>query len=143
MALFFFLRRLFSVVYLMTHHAVPTRLKLLPIIAVAYFMSPRDLIPDFVPFIGRLDDLIVIGVLLAIFTTKGWQHVLREQKGKADAIPVEYEVLNRVDQEARSGGEERGSGGEPEPVTAEPAVEQPASNDGERSPGPPTTDLRG
>ena len=35
-------------------------------IAVAYLLSPIDLIPDFVPVIGYLDDVIVVPVLVGI-----------------------------------------------------------------------------
>ena len=34
--------------------------------AVAYLLSPIDLIPDFVPVLGQLDDVIIVSLLLAI-----------------------------------------------------------------------------
>jgi uncharacterized membrane protein YkvA (DUF1232 family) len=45
---------------------VPWYAKVVAFAIVAYALSPIDLIPDFVPVIGYLDDLIVIplGVLL-------------------------------------------------------------------------------
>jgi len=33
-------------------------------LAVAYFLSPADLIPDFIPVIGHLDDLVIIPLLV-------------------------------------------------------------------------------
>ena len=33
--------------------------------AAAYLLSPIDLIPDFVPVLGQLDDVIVVSLLLA------------------------------------------------------------------------------
>ncbi len=34
--------------------------------ALAYLISPIDLIPDFVPIIGHLDDLVIVGGLVLI-----------------------------------------------------------------------------
>ncbi len=34
--------------------------------AVAYLVSPVDLIPDVVPVIGHLDDVIVVGLLVGL-----------------------------------------------------------------------------
>jgi uncharacterized membrane protein YkvA (DUF1232 family) len=39
---------------------VPWYAKLLAVCIVAYALSPIDLIPDFIPFLGYLDDLILV-----------------------------------------------------------------------------------
>ena len=39
---------------------VPKRAKWLAAAAVAYAASPIDLIPDFIPVIGHLDDLLIV-----------------------------------------------------------------------------------
>lgn len=39
---------------------VPWRVKILIILVIAYLLSPIDLIPDFIPVIGYLDDLLLI-----------------------------------------------------------------------------------
>ena len=43
----------------------PWYAKVLAVITVAYALSPIDLIPDFIPFFGYLDDLILLPVLVA------------------------------------------------------------------------------
>jgi uncharacterized membrane protein YkvA (DUF1232 family) len=47
---------------------VPWYAKLFSILVVGYALSPIDLIPDFIPVLGYLDDLVLIplGVALAI-----------------------------------------------------------------------------
>ncbi len=47
---------------------VPLLAKLLIIIVVGYALSPLDLIPDFIPVLGYLDDLVLIplGIWLAL-----------------------------------------------------------------------------
>jgi len=42
--------------------ATPLLPKLLAMATVAYALSPIDLIPDFIPIIGYLDDLIIVPV---------------------------------------------------------------------------------
>ena len=43
-----------------TDPRVPKRAKWLAGAAVAYALSPIDLIPDFIPVIGHLDDLLIV-----------------------------------------------------------------------------------
>lgn len=47
---------------------VPWYAKLLALCVAAYALSPIDLIPDFVPVLGYLDDLIIVplGILLVV-----------------------------------------------------------------------------
>ena len=47
---------------------VPWYAKVLSIIVVGYAISPIDLIPDFIPIIGYLDDLLLlpIGIMIVI-----------------------------------------------------------------------------
>jgi uncharacterized membrane protein YkvA (DUF1232 family) len=46
---------------------VGVRIKLLPILAILYVLSPLDLLPDIIPVVGWMDDLIVAGGLLLLF----------------------------------------------------------------------------
>jgi uncharacterized membrane protein YkvA (DUF1232 family) len=44
--------------------AVPRRAKLALLIAVLWVLSPIDLIPEFVPVVGPLDDIVAVALLL-------------------------------------------------------------------------------
>jgi uncharacterized membrane protein YkvA (DUF1232 family) len=46
---------------------VPASLKVLPVLAGLYVISPIDLVPDFLPGLGQLDDLGVIIAALELF----------------------------------------------------------------------------
>jgi uncharacterized membrane protein YkvA (DUF1232 family) len=50
------------------HPDCPWYARLLALIVVGYALSPIDLIPDFIPVLGYLDDLVLIplGILLVI-----------------------------------------------------------------------------
>lgn len=47
---------------------VPPLAKLVAAVVAAYALSPIDLIPDFIPVLGYLDDLVLVpfGILLAV-----------------------------------------------------------------------------
>ena len=44
----------------------PSSAKIIAAITVAYALSPIDLIPDFVPILGYLDDVILLPALVAL-----------------------------------------------------------------------------
>ena len=55
-----------TVFFAIKHPQTPWLAKVLGTLAVAYALSPIDLIPDFIPVIGVLDDLIILLVLIAL-----------------------------------------------------------------------------
>lgn len=44
----------------------PWHAKLFAALTVAYALSPIDIVPDFIPVLGYLDDLIIIPLLVAL-----------------------------------------------------------------------------
>jgi uncharacterized membrane protein YkvA (DUF1232 family) len=57
---------------------VPRRRKLLLGFVVLYLASPIDLVPDFVPVAGQLDDAIVVALALRVILRSGGDELLRE-----------------------------------------------------------------
>ena len=55
-------------------------------LVVAYALSPIDLIPDFIPVLGLLDDLVLVpsGILLATWMIP--DHVLHELRESANGL---------------------------------------------------------
>jgi uncharacterized membrane protein YkvA (DUF1232 family) len=60
----------------------PRASKILLTVAIAYALSPVDLIPDFIPLLGHLDDLIIIPLLTFIAIRLIPKKVLKENYKK-------------------------------------------------------------
>ena len=61
------LKRDVLVVYLAARDPrTPWALRLLALAVVAYALSPIDLVPDFIPVLGYLDDLLIVPLGLAL-----------------------------------------------------------------------------
>ena len=60
--------RLLALWKLVRHRDTPRAPKLIALLVLAYALSPIDLIPDFIPVLGYLDDLLLLplGIALAI-----------------------------------------------------------------------------
>ena len=59
---------IFALYAAMRHPRTPWYAKLLIVAIVAYALSPIDLIPDFIPVLGFLDDILLLplGIVLAV-----------------------------------------------------------------------------
>jgi uncharacterized membrane protein YkvA (DUF1232 family) len=57
---------------------VPRRRKLLLLALVGYLALPFDLVPDFIPVAGQLDDAIVVALVLRHFLRAGSEPLVRE-----------------------------------------------------------------
>lgn len=79
-------RRDVAVLYLAARDPrVPLAAKLLTAGAVAYALSPIDLIPDFIPVLGLLDDAVLIPAALALAVWLIPDDVLADLRSKAQA----------------------------------------------------------
>ena len=83
--------RLLALWKLFKHPDTPLAPKLVAIAVLAYAVSPIDLIPDFIPVLGLLDDIILLplGVALAVRLTPAhlWQACLAEAEAGAGKLP--------------------------------------------------------
>ena len=57
---------------------VPRRRKLLLVVLGAYLASPIDLVPDFIPIAGQLDDAILVALVLRTFVRSGREELIKE-----------------------------------------------------------------
>lgn len=64
---------------LLADPAVPRRRKVALVLLVAYLISPIDLIPDFFPGIGQLDDALAIVLVLRFVFRGGGRELLQER----------------------------------------------------------------
>jgi uncharacterized membrane protein YkvA (DUF1232 family) len=78
------------------HPRTPWYAKLLIAGIVAYALSPIDLIPDFVPILGYLDDLILIPVGLAVAIKLVPAAVLAECRARAEEVMSNGKPVSRV-----------------------------------------------
>jgi uncharacterized membrane protein YkvA (DUF1232 family) len=62
---------------------IPWHAKVVIVLTVAYALSPIDLIPDFIPVIGYLDDLIIVPAGIALAISLMPDNVLEEYRERA------------------------------------------------------------
>ncbi len=93
---------------LLRDRRVPLAVKSVPFVALLYVLSPVDLVPDFLPALGQLDDLTVLLLSLLLFVRLCPQQLVQEHveaargrkrkdpggtDGPGRVIDGEYEVL--------------------------------------------------
>ena len=68
---------------------VPTAEKALFVAAIAYVISPLDFIPDVFPFIGQVDDLYVVALVLLRLVNRSDESVVRQHwSGGGDIVAL-------------------------------------------------------
>jgi len=76
---------------LFRHPETPLLAKLVAVLVLAYALSPIDLIPDFIPVLGLLDDVILLplGIALAVRLTPRhlWLARVAEAEQGAERLP--------------------------------------------------------
>jgi len=78
------------------HPDTPWYAKLLVAAIVAYAFSPIDLIPDFIPIVGYLDDLLLIPLGIALAIKLVPPPVLAECRSRAQEVMVNGKPVSRA-----------------------------------------------
>ena len=65
------------------HRETPWYAKVLIAAIIAYAMSPIDLVPDFIPVLGLLDDLLLLPLGIALVLRMVPDHVMAECRARA------------------------------------------------------------
>ena len=82
-----------TVYYAARDPRTPTYVRVLALLVAAYALSPIDLIPDFIPVIGYLDDLLIVPLGLALVVRLTPPEALESARAKAQQTaskPVSY-----------------------------------------------------
>ena len=58
---------------------------MVPVVALAYFIMPIDLLPDFIPIIGQLDEVALVLLLVRLFISLAPPDVVAEYRGEMPA----------------------------------------------------------
>jgi len=76
--------------HLLIDRRVGLLLKLIiPGLMLGYLIFPVDLLPDFIPVLGQLDDLAILALGIKIFIELSPKDIVREYRGEwADTPPV-------------------------------------------------------
>lgn len=75
---------------------VPLWAKAIPVLAVAYVLSPIDLVPDFIIGLGQLDDLGLIFGAMRLFESVTPDYVVAEHRKELERHNKPLEVVNNA-----------------------------------------------
>jgi uncharacterized membrane protein YkvA (DUF1232 family) len=90
---------------LAAHREVPRRRKILAAVALGYLLMPLDLVPDFIPVAGQLDDAIVVALALRGLLRSAGDDLVRELwPGPEPSLRAIIRVANPGGSSPRSSG---------------------------------------
>jgi len=71
---------------------MPLHVKILALLIVAYIISPIDIIPDFIPVLGLVDEVILVPIFLT-FTVSLIPDEIRQEYQQQDVLKIEDQHL--------------------------------------------------
>ncbi|QNX06323.1 YkvA family protein [Acinetobacter seifertii] len=77
------------------HPQMPWLPKVIAVVAVAYAFSPIDLIPDFIPILGFVDDAIILPILIWLVLRFTPEQVIFDAEQQANEWLEEHEKAPR------------------------------------------------
>jgi uncharacterized membrane protein YkvA (DUF1232 family) len=81
------LRNLQLAWHLLTDRRVSLPLKLvIPGMMLGYLIFPADLLPDFIPFLGQVDDLAILALAIKIFIELAPKDIVREYRAQGAGV---------------------------------------------------------
>ena len=89
-------REIYTIYWVTQDSRVPGYVKIMAACILAYAFSPIDLIPDFIPILGYLDDLIIIPIGIWLVIKMIPPNILAECREKAQATIVQKQPIGRV-----------------------------------------------
>ena len=78
-----------AVFFALKNKRTPWYAKAIAAVVVVYALSPVDLIPDFIPVLGYLDDVILLPALIALCVRWIPQEVLADCRARAESMTAE------------------------------------------------------
>jgi uncharacterized membrane protein YkvA (DUF1232 family) len=82
---------------LLGDNRVPRLTKALLVVLVGYLVMPFDLVPDFIPVAGQLDDAIVVALVLRRLLRASGPEVLREHwRGPTTSLSVLLRAAGQI-----------------------------------------------
>jgi uncharacterized membrane protein YkvA (DUF1232 family) len=79
---------------LVVHPQVPAREKAMLAATIAYLASPIDIIPDFIPGLGEVDDIFIVALVLQrLVNAAGEELVLQNWDGDPKLLSIIRQIL--------------------------------------------------
>lgn len=78
-----------AIYYAYQHPKITVLPKIIILFTIGYALSPIDLIPDFIPILGYLDDLLILPLLLTLSIKLIPHEIMEESRKKAENQPLQ------------------------------------------------------